>query len=110
QGIVRGANGNAKTEWRSNRQDVLQSLARANSGFDIRIHASCRNCDLNAAWPLMRDSLIVNRRVLRRHVLNHPGQMRHVVHVDDRVDEIACETIVATATGCRTNEIGSASC
>ena len=51
----------------------------------------------------MFDPLVANRRVLRRHVFDHPRQMRDVVGVDDRVDEIAGEPIVAAATRRGTN-------
>ena len=51
----------------------------------------------------MRDSFVTNRSRLRRHVFDHPGQMRDVVHVDDRIDEVAGEAVVAAATRRGTN-------
>ena len=54
----------------------------------------------------MFDSLVANCALFRGHVFDHPGQMGDVVGVDDRIDEIASESIVATATRGRTDRTG----
>ena len=48
----------------------------------------------------------MNRRVLCRHVFDHPGQMRDIVRVDQRIDEVAGKPLVAIATGGRANRAG----
>ena len=71
-------------------------------GLPIRKSAALRACRRRASL----DSLVTNGGVLRRHVLNHPSQMRDVVLIDQRVDEVAGETLVAAATRGRANWTG----